>query len=253
MKKIIIPASVIAFLLIALSLSSFSSQALNNAVTSTPIPTVTSTPIADNEIETKLLRLEIELLKSHNQQLLDTIYWSIGTVFTLALFVVGAGWYVNFRLYEKDKIEIQRSLEVSLKERFEQDKVSLQNIAKKSGETAAADLRTQFTEMKRDMQYMQYDMLEEEAKSWHAQEVYSNELRAYFRMLEIAQKLFVPGGEWLRSRAIEGLQKSLESGAIPDVEDMREITKIIDTLDKSYAIEVIRIKDLLVAAKKDAG
>jgi hypothetical protein len=176
------------------------------------------------------------------------------------LFVVGAGWYVNFRLYDKDKIEIQRSLEASvrerlengekaLNERFEKEKEVIRNAAQKSGEAAAAKLETQFAQMKHDMKYMQYEMLEEEAKSWHVQGVYSNELRAYFGMLQVAQKIDNPGWEWILSRAIDGMQRSLKSGAKPDVEDVREITKAIDSLDRSYSIEVSRLKDLLLASK----
>ena len=268
MKKIIIFTSIIALIIISLSLSSFSFRKAKSDVTSTAPPTLvpspTSTPNIQSETEVSLLKLEVELLKSHNQQLLETIYWSIGAVFTLALFVVGAGWYVNFRLYEKDKIELQRNLEMSLterlnkeetelQERFESEKESLQNIAQKSGEAAATKLHSQFEDMKWDLEYMQYKMLEEQAKSWRSQKVYANELSRYFDMLKIAQKLYRQNWEWLLSDALQGMQNSLRSGAKPDVEKVREITKVIDSLDKNYSIEVSRLKDLLVASKNETG
>jgi len=227
MRKPNLLVSIITLSLIAISLSSFSSLKLNTVATPTPPVTLTPTPIVQNDNEVDLLKVEIELLKNHNQQILETIYWSIGAVFTLALFVVGAGWYVNFRLYDRDKIEIKRSLEESFKERFEQDRLSLQSLAQKSGETAAANLNAQFANMKRDMLSLQFNMLEEEAISWRGKEVNANELSTYFRMLEIARQLYAPGWEWKLSKALEGMQNALKSGAKPDVEEVREITSLV--------------------------
>ena len=183
MRKFIFFTISIVVLIFALSLSNKPSHAQNDDVTPTPTLSPTATLVVESNTETALLKQEVELLEKYNQQLLNTIYWSMGAVFTLALFVVGAGWYVNFRLYDKDKIELQRSLETSLgerfekeetalRERFEKEKETIQNVAQKTGEAAAAKLRSQFDELKWDLEYIQYKMLQEQAKSWRIKEVY---------------------------------------------------------------------------------
>ena len=96
---------------------------------------------------------------------------------------------------------------------------------------------------------MQYDMLEMEAKSWHEKKVYANELLVSFEMLKIAQQF--SGRKWYLSRAIEGMQNSLKFGAKPGVDDVREITEAIDELDKTYSIEVRRLKDLLTSSRNE--
>ena len=143
MRKVTVLVSVVILLALVSLLSSFSFYKTDNTVTPT-VPAPTPTPAIENDTEISLLKLEIKLLKSHNQQMLGTIYWSIGAVFTIALFIVGAGWYVNFRLYDKDKIEITQSLEASLKKRFEQEKKALQINAQKYSETAASELQSKF-------------------------------------------------------------------------------------------------------------
>lgn len=260
MRKLFLILVILTSTILSLSLSSISSETQNNGAASTSNLNPSSAIVVESDTEKMLLKQEVELLKNYNQQLLNTIYWSIGAVFTLALFVVGAGWYVNFRLYEKDKNEIQRSLNESLgrrfaqetealKEQFQQEASSIKDIAKKTGEKTASVLQKQFSNMQQEMLHMQYKMLEQEAKSWRDKKVFSNEFYTYSQMLAIAKQLYQPGWEWLLSATIEGMQKSLKSGAEPDVEEVRKTTKVMDSLDKSYLIEVSKLKELLAAFK----
>jgi hypothetical protein len=251
MRKFFVLTSILLILLVALSLSSSSWKEPNDIPISTPTLSPIPTPSAQHDTDVSLLKLEVELLKKHNQQLLDTVYWSLGTVFTLALFVVGAGWYVNFRLYDKDKAEIKQSLESSLKERLNQDKEILQSFAIKSSEAFAAKISGQFDVLKQEIQRMKYEMLQEQAKSWRSRKVYANELTSYFEMLKIAKQFFSLGQAWLLSDALEGMQNALKSGAELNVELVREIMDVVSKLDNAYFIEVERIKDLLVASRNE--
>jgi hypothetical protein len=36
-------------------------------------------------------------------RLLNTVYWSLGTLATVTALLIGFGWFANFRVYERDK------------------------------------------------------------------------------------------------------------------------------------------------------
>jgi hypothetical protein len=69
------------------------------------------------EEEVKLLKNEIRILQSFQDNLLSTVYWSLGTLVTVAALLVGFGWLANFRIYERDKAELGLELENEKKER----------------------------------------------------------------------------------------------------------------------------------------
>ncbi len=199
-------------------------------------------------------------MKEYNQRLLETVYWALGVLITVILFVAGAGWYVNFRLYERDKASIQTDLEALIKKQVasaftlfrqnaDQKLEEIKKLSFQSGEKAAENLSNKFEDLKHDIQYMRYQLLENEAKDWKAKEVYGNELMCYFRMSEIA-KNFGGGWEWLLSNALEGLQNSLIRGAETDVEEKKDITRLLDGLGAEYSISVYAIKNLLQDQKR---
>ncbi|WP_421207204.1 hypothetical protein [Aeromonas sp. 601027] len=69
---------------------------------------ITTTPSVDIETVYKLkefeeLKIENKIMKEFHEKILDTVYWSLGSVFGILALLLGFGWWSNFKLHEKDK------------------------------------------------------------------------------------------------------------------------------------------------------
>ncbi len=60
--------------------------------------------------ELAVLRATLEAEREHNSAVLQTVYWSLGVLATIAAALVGFGWLVNFRVYERDKEQLQKTV-----------------------------------------------------------------------------------------------------------------------------------------------
>jgi hypothetical protein len=56
------------------------------------------------------------MMKEYHSSLLDTVYWALGVVVTVALLVGGFSWYSTFRVYEADKRDLRRDMEANDKQ-----------------------------------------------------------------------------------------------------------------------------------------
>jgi hypothetical protein len=60
-------------------------------------------PTPTESQEEKDLKIEIQLLKNFQASLLQTVYWSLGIVFAIALLLVGYNWISANKIFERDK------------------------------------------------------------------------------------------------------------------------------------------------------
>ena len=92
---------------------------------------VPSSPRSD---EVLVLRAQLAEAQRFQEQILTTVYWSLGTLAGVAVLLVGFGWWTNFRVYERDKQSLERELrtllvESSAQARDEQKKASADQYA----------------------------------------------------------------------------------------------------------------------------
>lgn len=92
----------------------------------------TDTVINDNLI---ILRTQNELIKSYHESLLNTVYWSLGTLVAAAALLVGFGWWTNFRMHETDKIRLKEEIQTMISDM--ESKISVE----------LADNRTNYLEL----------------------------------------------------------------------------------------------------------
>lgn len=78
-----------------------------------PTPPTPSPPHqpTSTEAELKLKEREISVMQSYHSSLLDTVYWSLGTMAAMAALLVGFGWYANFKFHESEKQRLHDDLE----------------------------------------------------------------------------------------------------------------------------------------------
>lgn len=108
--------SKIILLIFALLSATSAENNKNNAVD------ITATPSVDIETAYKLkefeeLKIENKIIKEFHEKILDTVYWSLGSVFGILALLLGFGWWSNFKLHEKDKKGILDEVSALISER----------------------------------------------------------------------------------------------------------------------------------------
>jgi len=83
--------------------------------TASPMPTPTSLVKPENgsaySDEVLLLRTQIEVMRSYDQKLLDTVYWCLGVAVALFVLMAGFNWVTYSRSYERDKESLRAELQ----------------------------------------------------------------------------------------------------------------------------------------------
>ena len=59
---------------------------------------------------------ELNLIKEYHSSLLTTVYWSLASLISIAVLMVGFGWWSNFRMHEKDKDRLKEEIKKNIDE-----------------------------------------------------------------------------------------------------------------------------------------
>ncbi|MES2462056.1 MAG: hypothetical protein V4671_15840 [Armatimonadota bacterium] len=62
------------------------------------------------DTEVAVLRAQLQTMKDYDGRLLGTVYWSLAGMFSVIFVVLGAGYFINFRSYERDREAIKDSI-----------------------------------------------------------------------------------------------------------------------------------------------
>lgn len=76
--------------------------------------------------ELAVVRAQLEDNRKFQDQLLATVYWSLGTLATVAVLLTGFGWFANTKMYERDKAALERDLRGQLFEEIRASKQALE-------------------------------------------------------------------------------------------------------------------------------
>jgi len=161
----------------------------------TPMPTATATNQTSNEIS--VLQAQLEEMRFYDQRLLTTVYWSLGTVVTLAILFAGFSWFSNFRLYERDKESLRRELSLEtdklrsdVKTLFAEQKSTLSMAIE---EKISSELQEEFSNINSRLDRLGMNLKSNEisvelleAKLWELKAVDINAMKAYESALEKA-------------------------------------------------------------------
>lgn len=80
------------------------------ASVSPPLPMESSTTATKGSEETALLKQQVQVMRDYHASLLDTVYWALTAVVTVALILAGFSWWSTFSVYESKLVEIERRL-----------------------------------------------------------------------------------------------------------------------------------------------
>jgi len=197
----------------------------------TPTPRAVSDPVQE-----ELLKQEVALLQKQNQQLLDTLYWSLGISFAIVLSAIGAVLYFNFRFSEREKQQMQealvREIERNVSKYEEKSREDLKEFVQREVRRQVGRLQRGLEDLQSQILFMEYSLKEMEAEKWSEKGVKGNEFTAYLEMLEIALKT---DWEYGITNALDGLTNvvSEEIGFL-DAKDISDLHELLSRLPKRY-------------------
>lgn len=214
---------------------SLSAQPAEQSAQNRATPSITPTPTPSEEVIA--LRAQLDIMRQYDDRLMQTVYWALATTGTLALLVVGLGWYTNFRLYKRDVVEVKKEILNAVK----QDMIrAAQEAAREATDSALHGFKK-----------LQYQQLKQEAEKWETDGVDGNALYTYTKMIKAAEDTMIP--ELHIPEILNQIQRILkkknllESAVSSDVSV--SMTKALSSLPAEYRSDVDVINQLLTSAK----
>lgn len=204
-------------------------------------------------------------MQSFTDNLVATVYWSLGSVVVIASLLVGFGWFTSIRMHERDIAAVRAELTALLStqvgvtrielERMFQDKV---NTLTNSSATAASQvvgreiapvlasierLRGAVSALQNRLAYVEF---QSEAWYWEAKGVKSNEFTQYLEILRLAVR---EKNSTNIATSLKKLTELLKDGAEIFVSTITDVSGIIDSLPTEYAIPAATLREALKAAR----
>ena len=155
----------------------------------------------------ELLQAQIEVMREYDQKLLDTVYWSLGVIGGIAVLLLGFGWFVNFKVYERDKRSMQQELDSTLRREIAEAKEKQDELireatkaipdqikdvvddsldgVRKDIETLSSNQVKSWEDFFRRFNDMEFELLELKADKWIKSKVLTNALRTLAQMIGV--------------------------------------------------------------------
>jgi len=253
--------SAVLGLCIVVAASELSAQ--SPPVKSPSAPVVTS----PDTIETALLRAMLTAEREHNSALLGAVYWSLGGTATIALALLGFGWFVNFRVYERDKEALSKALSAELNAalfhsrdtlaarqreleaqhtQWQQDteQALRQRVASAADERFDRVTRTSETHARR-FDELRLDHLLLKAETLQAAGRVGNSFTAYCDAARLAERLVLPH---MVNQVLGALDKQVRSMKGVYASDINKLTSFLDKLEGADRTLIERLADALRTA-----
>lgn len=198
---------------------------------------------ANTQHNENLLRMQ----ERHNDQILNTVYWFIGTTTALFAVMLGFGWFSNNRDNKKNQDTLKKLVESEIKEKKEgldksfseyftviEDKLDKQNrktetLLKNMESTILEEVETEITKIK-------YELAEIAYEKWMNQKVYANACRYAKKMLEYSIRL---EQDYFQSKALDIIHSLLKSTAYNlklDADEARSLIAVMQKLDETHRV-----------------
>lgn len=224
-------------------------------------------------IQIEVLKAQVEVMKSYQDKFLSTVYWSLGTVAALVVFLAGFNWFTSNRNAEKEAVlhkemisnelnSIKNSIDqqiLDLKEDFKNElNNDVKNIKVMQSENNAnlkSELEAKiskkyddnFFEIQRDYKSIERDLLLLKYSFLMEKERFSTALRTATQLLKLSEN----DHEYWVSNAFEKIQDSLKAiikssnSVFIDADDQAKIVKTMKPFNESHKIFIDNINSQL--------
>lgn len=201
-----------------------------------------------------LLRAQLATMRELAQRLLDTVHWSLAGIVAAALVLVTAGWFANFRIYERDKAALQRELSESVEARrveltqaiatgLVEVRESLESLVTARSEKVKTEVSLDVKRLRQLVLRHQHQFACLGIEEWERKKVPANVVSSCTAALNAAVDVGVHQFEL--GTILDRLMTTLKAGAAIDAGSAHDVTKVLDRLPKEFAPAKEKILALL--------
>lgn len=152
-------------------------------------------------LQIEVLKAQIEVIKSYQDKFLSTVYWSLGTVAALVVFLAGFNWFTNSRnlareselhkdMITNELIRLQNEINNKISESLsatddELDKI-LETLKADFMATASKEYETKISSLKADVKFLKRKSIEDQFEEAIQKSVYTNAIRYTCNLLDLS-------------------------------------------------------------------
>jgi hypothetical protein len=206
-----------------------------------------------HELEVALLKARLEETASFQQSLLSTVYWTLGVLATMMLALIGYSWFVNFRVYERDKLALERDLLSTIQTSIRELETSLTTDIQSRLDQAILGLDEKATSIESNLKglvdtaltnlvVVELKLAELQGDYCAERKWYGNAFSQYIHAARLHQRLENDHGF---AFALERIEKLLGKMKTVSGTDITKISEFVNSLPDQNLAHVQRIKDLL--------
>lgn len=92
--------------------------------------TALSQPLDSDSQAPKLVEAWMNMSGQFNDRLLATVYWALGVIGVVFAGLLGYSWFVNVKIYERDKLALQAELKAQIESEFSAMRRNFEEIQK---------------------------------------------------------------------------------------------------------------------------
>ncbi len=128
----------------------------------TPVPTPpVSTPTQDVQ-QVSISTAQLDEMRRTEDRLFQSVYWTLGTVVTVAALMVGFSWFSNVRLADRDRQQLRDEIERTLTDKVASDQAVFDDRVKAMEERARQleeDHKRRFDDLQKAVWTTQFNVL----------------------------------------------------------------------------------------------
>jgi hypothetical protein len=211
-----------------------------------------------------VLKAQLSLMREFNQNILSTVYWSLGTIVLIVILLVSFSWFTNYRMYERELAALRQELiglldkqMAAFSSEFNQKSIDkFTDISERSIEAVhsvtkqiVTPLQGKIAQCTQDISQLQYNALNVEARYWEFKGVKGNQASQYIRMLRAAIEM---KNEFNIAECMGTLLKLIEDGAPVFENEITAIVGLLNTLEPKYSTHAEALRNALKNAKKSS-
>ena len=228
----------------------------------------TAEPIRSDADSTLIaLRAQLETMRSYDDRLISTVYYTLSALGAVALLLVGFGWWTNFRLYEREREALQQALKAQISDEVEKARkateASLTQMRSEMAQTSSEHLRlvhnaaasaasdsvrgleSTIEKMRDDLVNAHYavqsNKFEEARSKGYKTQIVTYGVSVLKLALQTHQSQF-----WRVSGTLDAILKAVEDGSKLEGYYERELMEALADIPSQYGATVERIRRALV-------
>jgi hypothetical protein len=201
-----------------------------------------------------MLRGQLTEIRRSEDRLLTTVFWALGTCAGIVFLLVGFSWFLNFRVYERDKQALKQDLMTDLRRATDEAKLALTKDFSKALDNKFDSLKESLEErislLHRSIQLTQCRHLEQIYFTDCAEHDYPEALDTLALLIETAIEADASG---LLSSYLDYVHNHLNEGVRPNAELTALLIKAIEGLPPAYETERVALTDRLRQLRSASG